>query len=279
MGRFLVERFWSKIDDMEENKTEQKATAPSAKSVNVGVVIFFVLIVIAVVGATCSIVINSLINAGKNGKSDNEYTTEISVDDYDTANIIKADNNNGNIGDHVRGKTDSKVVVVEYADLQCPSCATMMPRIDRIYLEYKDRVAFIYRNFPISYHENAEIASKAAEAAGLQGKYWEMAKYLYTNRADWISESGDKLMEKLDENFKYAAPNGDLSKFHKDMESASVARKINFDYKLGRERDGVNATPAFFVNGEKVDVNQVETFADYENLIREMIETALKKAE
>ena len=273
--------FWSKIESM-ENNTEQNlntpnANAPKTKITNLGAGIICAVVMLAVVGVVGYVVVNNAINAGKTDKE--TIKTTFSLDDYDTTKIIKADSNNGNIGDHVRGNVDADVVVVEYADFQCPGCASMMSRVDRIYLEYKDRVAFIYRNYPISYHENAKVAAKAAEAAGYQGKFWEMAKYLYANRADWIAESGDTLMKKFEENFKYAAPNGDLAKFRNDMNDENIAKKIEFDYNLGNKKDGVNATPAFYVNGEKVDVNQVETFADYENLIREMIETALKKAE
>ena len=280
MGRFLMGRFWSKIESMENDKTNQQAGAPKeGKAKSVGIWIIFVLIMAAVIGVVGYIVISNVINTSNENAKTKESKTTLSLEDYDTAKIIAADDNNGNIGDHVRGNVDAKVVVVEYADLQCPSCAVMMSRIDRIYLEYKDRVAFIYRNYPISGHQNARAASKAAEAAGYQGKYWEMVKYLYANRTDWIAESGSKLMEKFEENFKYAAPNGDLDKFRADMEDENIAKKIEFDYELGYERDGVNATPLFFVNGEKVNIGNVETFADYENLIKEMIERALKKAE
>ena len=271
---------------MEGNNTEQNLKAPNTdapktKMTNAVAWIICALVVVAIVGVAGYVVVNNAINAGKKDKEtkETETTTPISLDEYDTAKIIKADSNNGNIGDHVRGNVKADVVVVEYADFQCPGCASMMSRVDKIYLEYKDRVAFIFRNYPISYHENAKVAAKAAEAAGYQGKFWEMAKYLYANRTEWIAESGDTLMKKFEENFKYAAPNGDLAKFRNDMNDENIAKKIEFDYNLGYKRDGVNATPAFYVNGEKVDDNQVETFADYENLIREMIETALKKAE
>ena len=281
MGRFLVRRFWGKIESMENDKTNQQANvAKEGNAKNIGIWIIIVLIVAAIIGAVGYIVVSNVMNmSGNNSKTKESDKTPIALDEYDTTKIIAADSNNGNIGDHVRGNVDAKVVVVEYADLQCPSCAVMMSRIDRIYSEYKDRVAFIYRNYPISGHQNAMAASKAAEAAGYQGKYWEMVKYLYANRTEWIPESGSKLMEKFEENFKYAAPDGDLEKFRADMEDENIAKKINFDHELGYKRDGVNATPMFFVNGEKVDINKVETFADYEELIKEMIEDALSKAE
>lgn len=281
MGRFLMGHFWSKIEGMnnntEQNLNSSNTNTPKTKITNLGAGIICAVVMLAVVGVVGYVVVNNAINAGKTDKE--TIKTTFSLDDYDTAKIIEGDSNNGNIGDHVRGNADSKVVLVEYADFQCPGCASMMSRVDKIYLEYKDRVAFIYRNYPISYHENAMSAAKAAEAAGYQGKFWEMAKYLYANRADWIAESGDTLMKKYEENFKYAAPDGDLEKFRKDMNDENIKKKIEFDYSLGNKRDGVNATPAFFINGEKASTDDVVTFADYENLIREMLDKALEKAE
>ena len=119
---------------------------------------------------------------------------KLNYDNYDTKSIIIGDDNNGNIGDHVRGKEDSKVVVVEYADLQCPGCATMMPKISKLHEQYGDRVAFVFRNFPIDGHQNARAASAAVESAGLQGYYWPMLETMYDNRNDWINvfDTGNK---------------------------------------------------------------------------------------
>ena len=201
-----------------------------------------------------------------------------SVKDYDSTKIIAADDNNGNIEDHVRGNADAKVIVVEYADLQCPGSAAAMPNIHKLYEQYGDRVAFLYRNFPISGHQNARAAAAAAESAGFQNHYWDMVETIYANRADWISESGSSRTAVFVSLFKDIAPDGDVAKFEKDMGDAKIETKINFDYSMGREVDKVTATPAFYVNGRAIDVSSADTQEDLKKLIETTIHEELKKA-
>ena len=99
---------------------------------------------------------------------------------YDFTKIIAADEHNGNIGDHVKGNPDAPVVIVEYADFQCGYCALMNPRVDAAIEKADGKLAVIYRNYLLSYHQNGTAAASAAEAAGLQG-YWK--DYSSTSRA------------------------------------------------------------------------------------------------
>lgn len=200
------------------------------------------------------------------------------VTDYNSASIIKADDNNGNIGDHVRGNENAKVIVVEYADLQCPGCAAAMPNVHELYEEYGDRVAFLYRNFPIQGHQNARAAAAAAESAGFQGYYWDMVETIYSNRAEWISETGTARTEVFVSLFKDIAPEGDVDKFREDMGSSNIETKINFDYSLGKNVDKVSATPAFYVNGVAINVEDAETQEDLKKLLEDRINEELKKA-
>ncbi len=200
------------------------------------------------------------------------------VRDYNSASIIKGDKNNGDISDHVRGNEEAKVIVVEYADLQCPGCAAAMPNIHKLYEEYGDRVAFLYRNFPITGHQNARAAAAAAESAGFQGYYWQMVETIYANRADWISETGNTRTDVFVSLFKDIAPEGDVDKFRSDMGNPNIETKINFDYSLGRTVDKVTATPAFYVNGKAIDVSTAETQDDLKKMIEDRINEELKKA-
>ena len=209
----------------------------------------------------------------------NNQEPKIDVGDYDTAKLIKGDEKNGGIDDHVRGNTDDpKVILVEYADLQCPGCASAMPHIHKLFEKYGDRVAFVYRNFPITGHQNARAAAAAAESAGFQGKYWEMVETIYANRNEWISEVGDKRTQVFVDLFKNIAPEGDLDKFHSDMGNPNIEKKVNFDYNLGREKDKVTATPAFYINGKVVDITKAETTADLADVVEEALKEALKEA-
>ncbi len=173
--------------------------------------------------------------------------------------LQEASDENGQIADHIRGKADSKVVFVEYADLQCPGCAAAMKTVDAIYEEYKDRVAFTFRSFPLQYHQNARAASAACESAGLQGYYWEMLSAMYTARAAWIEASGSTRTEEFINIFSQVAPEGDVEAFKNALSSDAISKKIDYDYSLGKERHKINATPALVINGRAVDVSKAST--------------------
>jgi protein-disulfide isomerase len=98
----------------------------------------------------------------------------------DSALLVKGDS-------HMTGQTNAKVTFVEFGDYQCPACALVAPMIKNVLSEYKDNkdVNFVYRHYPLPQHTNAVPAAMAAEAAGEQGKYWEMHDRLYENQKDW----------------------------------------------------------------------------------------------
>ena len=173
----------------------------------------------------------------------------------DPTKIVPASNDNGNIGEHVRGKEDSPVVVVEYADLQCPGCASMMPRMSTLYKQYGDRVAFVFRNYPLKDHFNARAASAACESAGFQGHYWEMLEALYSNRAKWTNLLGSERTAAFKEIFLQVIPDGDVEAFESGLGDARIEKKVNYDRDLGKKQN-VDATPSIYVNGEKVDVSR-----------------------
>jgi protein-disulfide isomerase len=165
--------------------------------------------------------------------------------------IIAASDQNGQIGDHVSGNPNSSVVIVEYGDFQCPSCAGAHPQVKAVLQEYSDRVAFIFRNFPLtSIHPNARAASAAAEAAGLQDNYWAMHDTLFETQNEWQFLSGN---ERNDKFTSYAVALGlDEARFRADLAASTVNSKISFDQAIAR-KVGVEATPTFYINGNLVD--------------------------
>ena len=204
---------------------------------------------------------------------------KIDYSNYDSRKVIAASEDNGNIGDHVRGKADSEIVVVEYGDMQCEYCASMMPKMTSLHEEYGDRVAFVFRNYNLSYHQNARASSAAVEAAGLQGYFWEMLEAVYTNQSDWnyITDTS-KRTDTFVSIFEQATSGaGNVEQFKKDLTSTSIQKKIDFDIGLGKRVDTIDATPSFFVNGEAIEPagSQDETKAN----IAKKIEELLKKAE
>jgi protein-disulfide isomerase len=146
--------------------------------------------------------------------------------------------------DHVRGRADAPVTVLEYGDYECPYCRGAARDVHEMLERYPDTVRFVFRNFPISQlHPHAEQAAEAAEAAGAQGKYWQMYELLLQ------PSSHLDLGSLLD----YAADLGlDLGRFRHEVTDHVYVAKIEQDLREGVE-DGVNATPKFYVDGQRID--------------------------
>lgn len=177
---------------------------------------------------------------------------KINVDAIDMTKATVASTANGNIADHVFGNKDSKVVLIEYGDFQCPACGSAYPNVKEVTEAHKDKLAFIFRNNPLTaIHPNARAGSAAAEAAGLQGKYWQMHDVLYENQTSWSSASTD---ERTTLFVNYATQIGvkDIAKFKADMDSKAVNSKIDFDLALGK-RVPVTGTPTLLLDGKKVE--------------------------
>lgn len=238
------------------------------KKSSVGIAVAILAVSLLIAGG---VVAAALIISNNNSDSNESVKTSQSVDEPK-----KLENDNPGIlsTDHVRGKRDSKVLVVEYADPQCPGCATMMPKMDAIYEKYKDKVAFVYRHYPIAGHQNAVSAAVAIEAAGKQGYFWEMLSAVFENRADWIYESGSDLSDAYVSIFEdVAGKKGDIDQFKDDLTSSELKAKVNDDKKLGQE-DEITATPTVFVNGEMVDFYSGNR--DPKDYIVDAIDEALK---
>ncbi|HEY9583621.1 MAG TPA: thioredoxin domain-containing protein [Candidatus Paceibacterota bacterium] len=156
--------------------------------------------------------------------------------------------------DWVKGATSSAVTLIEYSDFQCPACGSYFPVVERLLLE-NPQVRFVYRHFPLQQHVNAFAASQASEAAGEQGKFWEMHETLFTNQTAWeISKTVKTIFE------GYAQDLGlDMDKFKNDYSSKEISDKINTDLKSGLKA-GINSTPTFYLNGKKIQQNGYEEF-------------------
>ncbi len=174
------------------------------------------------------------------------------------ANIAAADQVTAT--DWTKGNASSTVTVVEYSDFQCPSCGQYFPLVEKIFNDYGTHYRFVYRHFPLQQHPNAVPASKASEAAGKQGKFWEMYQLLFTTQADWEGTKDAKAFF-----LGYAKKlNLDTEKFSTDFDSPEAAKKIDDDYKSGI-RAGVNSTPSFYINGKKIVSPQ--SYDEFKNLI------------
>jgi protein-disulfide isomerase len=163
--------------------------------------------------------------------------------------------------DHIKWSPDKKNILVEYSDFQCPSCKAVhniMKTIDAsgsADFEITKKVTFVYRYFPLyQIHDKANISAYVAEAAGIQGKFWEMSDLLFDNQTSW-STSNDPQNEFF---LKYATElKLNIDQFKNDLNSAVVKDRVNSDLKEA-EAIGVDSTPTFFLNGQKVEVNSYQ---------------------
>lgn len=201
---------------------------------------------------------------------------QVDYSKYDVNSIIAGNEDNGGIGDHVKGSADAPVVIYEYADYQCSGCASANPRVNKLLTEYDGKLAVVYRNFLLSYHQNGTAAASAAEAAGLQGYYKEYADKLFANQSVWASATGNSRTDMFLDLFRnVTGGKGDEEKFIADMGSAEVKAKIDFDTGLSENLD-IPGTPSFFLNGERIDLTDISTEDAFLKLMREKIDAALK---
>lgn len=152
-----------------------------------------------------------------------------------------------------KGAQNSAVVLEEFADYQCPTCATMHPVMNEITATYGSRIKFIYRNFPLTQiHRNAYEASVAAEAAGLQGKFWDMQNLIFQNQRNWQN------VEVVRPVFEgYAQTLGlDVEKFKTDVAGLPAKQRVDMDVMRGRSLN-INQTPTVLVNGVPVPFEQM----------------------
>jgi len=148
---------------------------------------------------------------------------------------------------HVRGQPGAPVTLEEFGDFQCPSCATTAGVIGKLEQEYGPRLRVVWRNFPLAMHAYALEAALAAEAAGLQGRFWEMHDLLYKNQAVWSKGSNVRAFFNM-----YARSLGlDVERFAKDSASEGVKARVISDGEHGVSR-GVKNTPTLFINGREV---------------------------
>lgn len=146
--------------------------------------------------------------------------------------------------DHGQGPRIAPITLVEYGDYQCPSCGRAYPVTRRVQRTLGQSLRFVYRHFPMDQlHPHAVNAAKAAEAAALQGRFWEMHHTLFTRQGFLDTESLHDYAANL---------HLDLDRFEGDMRSAAVKSRIEADLE-GGIRSGVNRTPTFFINGLRFD--------------------------
>lgn len=202
----------------------------------------------------------------------------------DTANANKTDNANGAnqsaadlyakapqgaTPEHFKGDASATVLVEEFADFQCAACAQKHSVFNELMSEYGGKIKFVFRNYPLPMHNKAYEAAVASEAAGLQGKFWEMQNLLFSNQQKWVSDAGHRKL--FDE---YAKTIGiDVEKFNNDFLGINAKTRVDADMKRGNALS-LQSTPSLFVNGKSIAFEQMTLDA-----LKPIIDAELKKSE
>ncbi|MBX7056204.1 MAG: thioredoxin domain-containing protein [Pyrinomonadaceae bacterium] len=168
------------------------------------------------------------------------------------------------------GSPTASVTVEEFADFQCGSCAAANPIMSEIKSTYGSRIRFIFRNYPLSIpaHDKAYEAAVTAEAAGMQGKFWEMQNQLFLNQQTWTSNPNYKQLWN-----EYAQKLGlDLAKLQSDIAGIAAKGRVDADLQRGRALN-VNSTPTVYINGVSVPFTEMKVES-----LKRIIDAELEKA-
>jgi protein-disulfide isomerase len=164
-----------------------------------------------------------------------------------------------------KGPADAPITIVEFSDFQCPFCSRVLPTVQQVLAEYKGKVKFVYRDYPLSFHEDAPKAGEAGQCANEQGKFWEMHDKLYASQQQGL---------KVPDLKKYAGAIGlDQKKFDECLDSGRMAATVQKNMAAG-EAAGVNGTPAFFING--VLISGAQPFQAFKDVIDRELKVAQK---
>lgn len=193
---------------------------------------------------------------------------EVNVSNVDAAKASLS----GEFVDHTIGDKNAKVTLIQYGDYQCPGCGAIYPTVKEVVDANKKDILFVFRNLPLTnIHPNALAAATAAEAAGKQGKYFEMHDTLYDNQSAWENATGEQRGAIFE---GYGQSIGlNVDQYKKDLSSSDVAKKINRDVALAKKA-GAQATPTFVLNGKVLSQDQWSTKEAFNKVIAD----ALKKA-
>jgi protein-disulfide isomerase len=176
------------------------------------------------------------------------------------------------VSNHVEGDLNSPVKLLVYGDFQCPVCGEFYPIENQVLQKYLSKISFAFREFPLTaLHPNAWSAARAAEAAGLQAKFFQMHDLLYQYQNNWVNLGNPQ--PAFDQ---YASSLGlNITKFNNDYASTAVNNTINADYQAGLKQ-GVDGTPSYFLNGQLLNNQAIYSVSSFEAKIQQALNNAAK---
>lgn len=190
----------------------------------------------------------------------------------DSSGSQNSSTNGATVSNHTKGS--GKVQLTLYGDFECPACRQFYPILDQVLTQDADKITFTFRHFPLdNIHKNARAAHRSAEAAGLQGKFFEMYDELYKNQSSWASSSNAVPIFE-----SYASTLGlDMNKFKADFASSAVNGTINADISEGKTKYEADSTPTFVLNGKVLKNTEVGTVEEFSAKIDEALKATEKQ--
>ena len=226
---------------MSRNKQKQKQKQPPPPKSKLPLIIIAVVLVAAVVAG------GMLVSSNKSSTGDPAKTNA-----PPRLSSQRGPVSAGAEPPRAKGPESAPVMIEEFGDYQCPSCGLFNPIVEKLKADYGDRVRLVFRHLPLQMHRNASLAARAAEAAGNQGRFWEMHDALYEGQKEWsdLPNPRPKFAE-------YAQRLGiDVAKFSGEIDSPEIGSRILADMRRA-DSIGVNSTPSVFLNGYQVrDINE-----------------------
>ena len=213
---------------------------------------------------TVAVIVSGIFLMGGKGGSAGSTTKAIDSSILAPEGVLKTSGFENGV--YLPASPSATVTLVEFGDFQCPACGVYAPFVKDVLTEFSGKVTYVFRNYPLPQHKNAPISSYAVEAAGMQGKYWDMQEKVYASQNDW------SLMEDPSGVFiKFAEELGlNIDQFKSDMASQEVKDIVTRDTASGNVVK-ISETPTFYINGKKV------TLSGDPNQLKNLIQAELSK--
>ncbi len=167
--------------------------------------------------------------------------------------------------EHIKGDPDAEITIIEYSCFECPACSRFYS-VSKTILQENPNVRLVYRSFPLkNTHMNALLSAQAAEAASLQGKFWEMYDKLFENQVVWSKNSNaQNVFIKFAEELEL-----DVEKFSQDLNSKEIVKKVDQSYR-DAVRSNIESTPSIFLNNKKI--NTPGSYAAFNEMLEQSLE-------
>lgn len=166
---------------------------------------------------------------------------------------------------NTKGPNDAKISIVDFSDFQCPACGQMSKVLDQIQIDFPNDVRIVYRHFPLSFHQYAMPTAYASEAAGLQGKFWEMHDAIFSDNinSNYKSAFTDSKIIELAKGIGL-----NIDQFNKDRSKQEIIQKVNNDLTDGNDIQ-IDATPTFYFNNQKYQGDY--SLQAMENVVKDLL--------